>query len=113
MNQTLILNRPISISWPLELKINFKIFWILSFILIIFLLSFYIFQVNNLAENIYQIRISQKKINELSKTEEILKIELAKANSLSNIEKLVENFGFEKTEKIRYLQILESELAKK
>jgi len=115
MNNTLIINREFSIIQPfiLKWKINLKIFWVLSFILIISLLIFYIFQVNNLAENIYQIKIYQKKIDELSQEGEILKINSAKINSLADFEVLIKNFGFEKAEKVRYIEVLETQIATK
>lgn len=115
MNNISTLNFPISIirTIPLKLKFNLKIFWILSFIFIIFLTSFYIFQVNNLAENIYKIKFFQKKIYELSQEEEVLKINLVKGNSLTDLEILAKDFGFEKAEKIQYIEVLETQIATK
>jgi len=115
MNNILTLNREFPISQPfiLKRKINLKIFWILSFISIISLSAFYIFQVNNLAENIYQIKIFQKKLIDLSQEEEALEINLVKGNSLTNLETLTKDFGFEKAEKIHYIEILETQIATK
>lgn len=114
MNHASILNFPISIarSFSLKLKFNLKLFWITSFILIITLLGLYIFQVNYLTYETYQLQNSQKKINELSFENEILGIKLAKLNSLVNIETLIEEFNFEKADKIHYIQISESQIVK-
>lgn len=114
MNHISTLNFPISIarSFPLKLKFNLKLFWIISFILITTLLGFYIFQVNSLTGETYQVQNFQKKINELSVENEILEIKLAKLNSLVNIETLIDKFNFEKVDKIHYIQILESQIVK-
>ncbi len=114
MNNTSILNFPISIirALPLKLRFNLKLFWIFSLILIITLLAFYVFQFNALTSETYKIQDSQKKINELFSENENLEIELAKLNSLSTIETLIEEFNFEKVDKIHYIQILESQIVK-
>ncbi|MBZ9569636.1 hypothetical protein KJA16_01805 [Patescibacteria group bacterium] len=114
MNNTSILNFPISIirALPLKLRFNLKLFWIFSLILIITLLAFYIFQFNALTSETYKIQDSQKKINELFSENENLEIKLAKLNSLATIETLIEEFDFEKVDKIHYIQILESQIVK-
>lgn len=113
MNNALILNLPIPIIRGLTLKLRFslKIFWILSFVLIISLLIFYIFQVNALTVETYQIHNFQKKISTILKENESLRISSAKLNSSSNLETLIKDFGFEKTEKIHYIQILGGQVA--
>jgi len=114
MNNTSILNFPISIirALPLKLKFNLKLFWVLSLILILILLIFYIFQFNVLTSTSYKIQNSQKKINEFSVENENLEIRLAKLNSLANIETLIKEFNFERVEKIHYIKILESQIVK-
>ena len=91
-------------------KIGLKFFWILSFISIISLLIFYIFQVNAMIGKIYLIQNYQRKINELSRENKTLGINFYQANSLSTIESLVKNLNFEKVERIHYIQVLESQV---
>ena len=110
MNNILTLHPPISLIF--KLKFSLKLFWIISFILIITLLGLYISQVNHLTYETYQLQNSQKKIDELSFENEILEIKLAKLNSLVNIENLIEKFNFEKADKIHYIQISESQIVK-
>jgi len=114
MNNSYILNFPMSIirALPLKLKFNLKLFWVLSLILILILLMFYIFQFNVLTSESYKIQNSQKKINELSFENENLEIQLAEINSLANIETLIKEFDFEKVDKIHYIKILESQIVK-
>jgi len=110
MNNILTLHPPISLRF--KLKFNLKLFWITLSILIITLLGLYIFQVNYLTYETYQLQNSQKKIDELSFENEILEIKLAKLTSLVNIETLIEKFNFEKANKIHYIQISESQIVK-
>lgn len=115
MNNTLILNPPVSVIRNLVFKIKFgwKMFWILSFILMIFLLIFYILQVNLLAEETYKIQDYQKKIDKISQENESLLSNALKLSSLSNIETIIKDFGFEKTQKIHYIQVLERQVVTK
>ncbi|MBZ9578490.1 hypothetical protein KJA14_01425 [Patescibacteria group bacterium] len=114
MNNSSILNFPISLirALPLKLRFNLKVFWVLFLILIITLLAFYIFQFNALTSETYKIQNSQKKINEFSVENENLEIQLAELNSLANIETLIKEFNFEKVDKIHYIKILESQIVK-
>jgi len=106
---TLILNPPILIK-QLSLKLNLKVIWILGFILLSVLLIFYIFQVNLMTKEIYLIQKYQRNINYLSRENKTLEINLSQQNSLSNIETLVKALNFEKADKIRYIQVLESQV---
>ena len=114
MNQISTLNFPILIdrSFPFKLKFNLKFLWIFYFLLIISLFAFYIFQFNYLTSENYQIKESQDKIKELSAENESLEIQLTKLNSLTSLENLISNLGFEKIEKIHYIQILDSQMVK-
>jgi len=108
----LILNPPISIK-RLSLKLNLKFFLILNSILIIIFLISYIFQVNALISESYQIQNYQKKIEKLTSENKILEINSFKMNSLENIENKIQNLGFQKTDKIYYIQILEGQMVSK
>jgi len=106
---TLTLHLPIATK-QLSLKLSLKTFWILSIILTITLLVFYIFQINLMTKETYLIQEYQKKIGELSRENKILEINLSQQNSLSNIETLIKNLNFEKIDKIHYLQVLEGQV---
>ena len=99
---------------PISIKINFsrRIFWILNFILII-LLGLYIFQVGTLTQAIYLIKDYEKKLDSLSKENEILEINFSKSNSLSNLENFLSKENFVKSNKVKYIQILESSVLNK
>lgn len=112
MNNTLVLNPPISIIRNLVFKIKFswKTLWTLSFILIISLLISYIYQINALAEETYRIQNYQKKTNQISQENDSLLANSLKQNSLSNIEALIKDSGFERVQKIHYIQVLERQV---
>jgi hypothetical protein len=112
MNNALILNPPISIK-GLSLKLNLRVFWILTSILVTSLLSLYIFQVNTVIKNSYLIKNCEKALSVLSQENNVLKINLSQSNSLDDIEKQVMNLNFEKIGEVKYIQILGSEVATK
>jgi len=114
MNQISALNFPILInrSFPFKLKFNLKFLWIFSFLFIISLFAFYIFQFNYLTSENYRIKESQEKIKELSAENEDLEIQLTKLNSLTSLENLISSQNFEKIDKIHYIQILDSQMVK-
>jgi hypothetical protein len=109
MSHALVLSPPISIS----LKPGFvlRIFWTFIFVSIISLLVFYVFQINVLIGENYLLTNQEKKLTEIKREAEVLKIDFAKANSLTNIENYFENRVFEKTNEVKYIQILESSVA--
>ena len=109
MSYTLVLNPPISIN--LRLSLALKIFWTFVSVSIIFLLVFYVFQINALTGENYLLTKQEKKLVEIKKQSEILKIDFARANSLANIENYFQNRGFEKTNEVKYIRILETSVA--
>jgi hypothetical protein len=115
MNNTCILNPPFSIFHGLTFKfrLNWKIFWILSFTLLAILLVSYILQINALVEETYKIQSYRNQINKTYQENESLRIKSVKNNSLSNIEVLIQNLGFEKIQDVHYIQVLGSQVVKK
>jgi len=111
MSQTLTLNPPFLIR-P-RLNLNLKLFWGLILISIIFLLVFYVFQVNFLTRETYLIQNSEEKLKEITQENENLEIEFSKSNSLANLEKYLSNQNFEKASSVKYIKILESEVVTK
>ena len=115
MQNTLILNLPISIVRPLILrrKFNLKLFYILTFLSIFSLLVFYIFQINSIIQKTYLLQNYEKELTKLQEENQNLEINFAKSNSLENLESLVQNLNYEKVEKIRYIQVLGGQVVTK
>jgi len=108
-----------SLSYPLflikkiSLNFNLKIFLIFEILLIVFLLISALFQTNIITTLGYQLQDFQRKANEISQENKSLEIDFAKINSLKNIEEKVQQLGFEKINKVYYLEIIESSVAAK
>ncbi len=86
---------------------SLRFFWVLSFILIAGLLTFYIFQLTTLITTGYQIQNYQRKINDLVQGNKLLGINSVGINSLENIDLWAKEMDFEKIDKIYYIKALE------
>ncbi len=115
MNNAISLNPSISIRRHLILgwKINLKLFYILSFSLIIFLSGLCIFQFNQTIKTSYFILNAKNEIAQLSQENKELEINLSKISSLENVEALAKNLNFEKVGKVNYIHIMEERVATK
>lgn len=88
-----------------------KIFWLCIFASILFLLLFYVLQVNCLTQEIYLLENNENKLVQLFSENEILEINFSRSNSLANIKNYLQDGRFEKVSQIKYIQILESVVA--
>jgi len=114
MNVALILNPPlISDAFTLKWRIILRIFWILCVLSIISLLVFYIFQVNVEIGEKYLIQEYEKKLGQILEENNKLEINSVQSNSLNNISELVNTLNFEKTDKIKYIHVLENQVVSK
>jgi cell division protein FtsB len=113
MSSLQALNLSILVFRPLKLRFSLKTFWIFSFVSIIILLAFYIFQINSVTSEGYLLQNYQKKLNQLRQENKILEINLAQLNSLGSVEKQIERLGFEKVDKVFYIQVLENQIVTK
>lgn len=112
MNHVSILNLPI-LTKSLYFKPNLKMLSILGFILIVFLLGIYIFQVSSLISETYILQNYQKIVAQILEENKILEINFAKTNSLSNITSKIEELGFEKIDAVNYIQVVDNSVARK
>ncbi len=112
MNNTLILNPPFVIKSNLSLKwrILLRGFWVLSILSILFLLIFYIFQVNAKVSEKYLIQEYEQKLDKITKENKNLEISSIQTGYLGNIAKLLEGHNFEKTDKIHYIRVLDGQV---
>jgi hypothetical protein len=86
------------------LKPNVRIFILMSFSAALFLLAFYIFQINSLISSNYWLKSQQKNLLKLSQENESLAANLAGSGSLLSAEVKIAELGFEKIGKIHYIQ---------
>lgn len=99
-----------SMTFP---RINLRAFWLLSILLTIAFLVFYIFQVNVEVSERYSIQEYQERIAEISKENQSLEINSAQINSLDNLTLLLEGLNFEETDKIHYIRVLDTQVVAK
>ena len=85
-------------------KINQKLFWALSSILVLSLSLFYISQINETTWASFQVSGYDQKVQKLTKQTKDLEASFFESNSLQNIEELVRGMGFEKVAGIHYIQ---------
>ena len=113
MNNILALNPPVLIKRYLifRWKFNLRIVLVLSFIIIGFLLSFYIFQMIEVAEIGFSVSNHKKEIATLSQEDKNLEINFSQTNSLANLETILNKFNYEKVEKIHYIRVLGEQVA--
>ena len=104
MSNALILSLPISMKYRLTL--SFRFFYLI-FLLLIPLLVFYIFQINSVVSGSYQFQRYQRITDELTGENKFLEVSSANINSLENVDGRVQELGFEKIDKIHYIQIIE------
>jgi len=85
----------------------------ISSVLGLILLGFYIFQSSELVKANYLVNQYEKKLAVISKENSGLKISFSKSNSLDNIETFARSLNFEKSSSTRYIQIMGSQVVVK
>jgi len=108
---SLVLHFPLISIFP-PLTLNFKKLALLGTGLLVFFLSFYVFQVQAIINKEYQIEKYQQTVTGLSKNNSSLEMEAVGFNSLENIEKKIENLNLVKVEEIKYIFISKDYLAR-
>ena len=109
------IKKPYFLIKPLNLDWNFnrKILLVAFSVLVLSLLSVYIFQVNKLTSDNYSLDRQEKTLSALSQENRTLEISSNQMHSLENIGALAANFGFEKINDIHYIKVLGSSVAAK
>ena len=90
-----------------------KTFWILSVFSIVAFLVFHVFQVNAEVSERYLIKEYEERINELSKENKALEVGLVQIGSLDKIVEQITSLNFEKTDKVHYIRVLETQVVAK
>ncbi len=73
--------------------------------MIIALVVFYVFQINQMTGAVYLIGAYEKKINSLSTENKGLEINFSQTNSLANINAMIQNLNYEQIKTTRYIRI--------
>jgi Tfp pilus assembly protein PilN len=86
-------------------KINMKGFWFLSITSLAILSLVYVFQVNAMTNNSYDISLLEKKVQKMSFDNEGLEVKLTQQQYLPNATLLADSLSLQKIEKIEYLNV--------
>lgn len=113
MNTALILNPSLIRPFALKLKLSRKAVFLLVFFFIVFLVGFYIFQVNAVTQASFAVATCQDQIASLNKESKNLEINFSGLSALSNIEMMLAAQGYEKADKIYYIRVPVSTVAVK
>ncbi|MEK7664940.1 MAG: hypothetical protein AAB361_02250 [Patescibacteria group bacterium] len=73
--------------------------------MIVFSLFFYIYSINELTRGAYLIKNYEKQQNNLLQKNKNLEVDFAKSGFMGNLETKTKELSFEKTKKIKYIQI--------
>jgi len=105
MNHILTLNpvnlHLLNIRWRFSLRT-----WLISsFVLVVFLLGFYIFQVNEVTKAGFFISNHEKQIAEFSQESQVLSADFTILNSLANLETILAEMNYEAVGQVHYLRV--------
>jgi len=89
---------------------NLRCVYFLGMAILFLSLSFYIYQVNAETTEKYSIQDYQKEISRLSQENKDLQINSAEVSSLETITQVINGLGFEKTEEIHYIQVIDTQV---
>ncbi|MDO8424829.1 MAG: hypothetical protein Q7S70_02720 [bacterium] len=103
--------------FPLKIKIRLGInrgfFCLAAFVATAMLLAYYIVQVNSLTRERYLLGDYQERMAQFSRTNEVLEMNFSKTNSLTNADKYLAGQTFEKTNRVKYIQLLEDQVVRR
>lgn len=87
------------------IKLNWNLCCFVGLFMIMFLLFFYVYTINELTKGAYLIKNYEKRTDELSQKNKDLEVSFAKSGFLGNLETKTRELVFEKVKKIKYIQI--------
>lgn len=115
-SKTLILN-PLTLfhipSFHLSSRTFLKIFWLLSLSVLISLLFLVFFQINQLAKETDSLRKLEQSLKIISHNNQNLRLQAATTNRQILAEYLIEEFNFEKVERLHFIKAPETQVATK
>ena len=92
-------------------SLNWKIFFITSFVVCSILLIFYALQVNNLTRGYFTINNYERQIEELTKENKDLQVSFAESSFWGQVSEKISQLNFKKVVSIKYIQIPDSAVA--
>lgn len=99
----------LQINWR---KLYYVVFYLSAILLFLFLV-FYVFQINELTKGNYVTKNYDKEVKTLSDKNATLETIFAEVDFLGDVQKKAGEMNFEKVKAIKYIQVLDSFLAKR
>ena len=90
--------------------LNARCLCVLGAFIVLLLLGFYVYQVNAETSEKYSIHDFQERISELSKENKSLEINSAQVGSLASIAESIKDLNFEKTQRIEYIRVTDTQV---
>ena len=94
-----------SINLP---RVNWKIYCLCGFSMILCLSVFYVFSINNMTNGTYLIKDYQKQIDKLLVENKTLEQGFARTSFMGTIGEKTQEMSFQKVKEVKYIQILEA-----
>jgi len=91
--------------------INWKAVCFAGLIMSLFLLVFYVWQVNDLTKGSYLVNSYNKQISKLSDENKNLQVSFAESSFLGQALEKIQALNFQKTTSVKYIQVLEGSVA--
>lgn len=96
------------VSFP---EINWRIVCFAGFIIILPLLVFYVWQINDLTRDSYLVNSYEKQISQLSNENKNLEVSFAESSFLGQALVKIRALNFQKTTSVKYIQIPDNSVA--
>jgi len=101
-------NKVSSISLP---AINWKVICMAGFFMSLFLVVFYVWQINDLTRGSYTLNNYEKQISQLSEDNNNLQVSFAENSFLGQAIVKIEALNFQKNTSVKYIQIPDNSVA--
>lgn len=88
-----------------------KTWFVVSAVALLLMSAVYIYQVNDLVQNVYMRDQNHQQLTKLQKGIKRSKVVVSKNQSLTQVDKLIKKKGYEKVEKIDYVRVSDTQVA--
>ena len=92
-------------------RVNWKAVCFLGFFISLFLLVFYVWQINDLTRGFYLMNSYEKQINKISEENKNLQVSFAESSFLGQALIKIQALNFQKTISVKYIYIPDSSVA--
>lgn len=95
----------------INLLFSKKTWFVLSAVSLLMMSAVYIYQVNDLVQNVYLRDQNQQKLVKLQEEIKRSEVAVSRSQSLTRIDKVIRDKGFETVNQIEYVQVTDTQVA--